>query len=112
MQRLFGYMLTSLDRVGRRSSNLALYFGLTPVREQKFEQFELPRRERGQRSPFEDFVDALQRVLAPLVLGAGSAAPFLQRRVHLENCGPKPVESRLHTFGHCLSSGISGLQPV
>src|SRR6516165_828665 len=60
----FRYMLTSLDRVGRRSSNLALYFGLAPVREQKFEQFELPRRERGQRSPFEDFVDALQRVLA------------------------------------------------
>ena len=47
---------------------------------------------------------------SPLVLGAGSAAPFLQRRVHLENCGPKPVESRLHTFGHCLSSGISGLR--
>ena len=57
-------MLTSLDRVGRRSSNLALYFGLAPVREQKFEQFEMPRRERGQRSPFEDFVEALQRVLA------------------------------------------------
>src|SRR6516162_6879251 len=59
MQRLFGYVLTSLDRVGRRSSNLALYFGLAPVREQKFEQFEMPRRERGQRSPFEDFIDAL-----------------------------------------------------
>ena len=38
MQRLFRYMLTSLDRVGRRSSNLALYFGLAPVREQRFEQ--------------------------------------------------------------------------
>src|SRR5262249_51932638 len=92
---------SSMDRVGRLGSNLALLFGLAPVSDQEHKQLKMPRWERLQRAEVEELVEFLQRSGTALLLGAFPPAVFDQRRIHLENRGPKLLESRIQTFDHC-----------